>query len=86
MRLLPPSPPDSHSHRHGRLRGDPHHPHRPHHDDLPCRPLRTGFEQLQASGYATLHGRRVGVVTNPTGVTRDVRHIVDVMHADPTSS
>ncbi|MFD7600468.1 exo-beta-N-acetylmuramidase NamZ domain-containing protein [Streptomyces mirabilis] len=46
-------------------------------------PLRTGFEQLQASGYATLHGRRVGVVTNPTGVTRDVRHIVDVMHADP---
>lgn len=46
-------------------------------------PLRTGFEQLQASGYAALHGRRVGVVTNPTGVTRDVRHIVDVMHADP---
>ncbi|MFE3408569.1 exo-beta-N-acetylmuramidase NamZ domain-containing protein [Streptomyces mirabilis] len=46
-------------------------------------PLRTGFEQLQASGYATLHGRRVGAVTNPTGVTRDVRHIVDVMHADP---
>ncbi|MFF1746172.1 exo-beta-N-acetylmuramidase NamZ family protein [Streptomyces mirabilis] len=46
-------------------------------------PLRTGFEQLQASGYAALRGRRVGVVTNPTGVTRDVRHIVDVMHADP---
>jgi uncharacterized protein YbbC (DUF1343 family) len=46
-------------------------------------PLRTGFEQLQASGYAALHGRRVGVVTNPTGVTRDLRHIVDVMHADP---
>lgn len=46
-------------------------------------PLRTGFEQLRASGYAALHGRRVGVVTNPTGVTRDVRHIVDVMHADP---
>lgn len=46
-------------------------------------PLRTGFEQLQASGYAALQGRRVGVVTNPTGVTRDVRHIVDVMHADP---
>ncbi|QIY70093.1 exo-beta-N-acetylmuramidase NamZ domain-containing protein [Streptomyces sp. RLB1-33] len=46
-------------------------------------PLRTGFEQLQASGYAALQGRRVGVVTNPTGVTRDVRHIVDVMHAAP---
>ncbi|WP_018570395.1 exo-beta-N-acetylmuramidase NamZ domain-containing protein [Streptomyces sp. PsTaAH-124] len=46
------------------------------------RPLRTGFERLAADGYAALAGQRVGVVTNPTGVTRDVRHIVDVMHAD----
>ncbi|MFD8611934.1 exo-beta-N-acetylmuramidase NamZ domain-containing protein [Streptomyces sp. NPDC059631] len=46
------------------------------------RPLRTGFERLAADGYAPLAGQRVGVVTNPTGVTRDVRHIVDVMHAD----
>ncbi|MGR6969446.1 exo-beta-N-acetylmuramidase NamZ family protein [Streptomyces cynarae] len=45
--------------------------------------LRTGFERLAADGYAQLAGRRVGIVTNPTGVTRDVRHIVDVMHADP---
>ncbi|MEU8793346.1 DUF1343 domain-containing protein [Streptomyces sp. NPDC048643] len=44
--------------------------------------LRTGFERLAASGYASLRGGRVGVVTNPTGVTRDVRHIVDVMHGD----
>ncbi|MGW1890951.1 exo-beta-N-acetylmuramidase NamZ family protein [Streptomyces sp. NPDC002004] len=44
--------------------------------------LRTGFERLSADGYALLAGRKVGVVTNPTGVTRDVRHIVDVMHAD----
>ncbi|GGX49867.1 exo-beta-N-acetylmuramidase NamZ family protein [Streptomyces fructofermentans] len=46
------------------------------------RRLRTGFERLAASGYSLLAGDRVGVVTNPTGVTRDVRHIVDVMHAD----
>lgn len=46
------------------------------------RPLRTGFERLAAEGYAPLRGQRVGIVTNPTGVTRDVRHIVDVMHAD----
>ncbi|MGW5325886.1 exo-beta-N-acetylmuramidase NamZ family protein [Streptomyces sp. NPDC004014] len=44
---------------------------------------RTGFEQLSADGYRLLDGRRVGVVTNPTGITRDARHIVDVMHADP---
>ncbi|MFE0173968.1 exo-beta-N-acetylmuramidase NamZ domain-containing protein [Streptomyces sp. NPDC059002] len=43
---------------------------------------RTGFERLAADGYRLLEGQRVGVVTNPTGVTRDVRHIVDVMHAD----
>ncbi|WP_306319316.1 MULTISPECIES: DUF1343 domain-containing protein [unclassified Streptomyces] len=44
--------------------------------------LRTGFERLVDSGYAVLAGQKVGMVTNPTGVTRDVQHIVDVMHAD----
>ncbi|MFJ3902731.1 exo-beta-N-acetylmuramidase NamZ domain-containing protein [Streptomyces sp. NPDC090025] len=44
--------------------------------------VRTGFERLAADGYAALSGRRVGVVTNPTGITADARHIVDVMHAD----
>ncbi|MFI1202945.1 DUF1343 domain-containing protein [Streptomyces sp. BHT-5-2] len=50
------------------------------------RKVRTGFDRLAADGYRLLDGRRVGVVTNPTGVTtarRAVRHIVDVMHADP---
>ncbi|MEU2185013.1 exo-beta-N-acetylmuramidase NamZ family protein [Streptomyces thermolilacinus] len=46
------------------------------------RRVRTGFDRLAADGYAALDGQRVGVVTNPTGVTADVRHIVDVMHAD----
>ncbi|MFE6525557.1 exo-beta-N-acetylmuramidase NamZ domain-containing protein [Streptomyces sp. NPDC057794] len=44
--------------------------------------LRTGFERLARDGYALLEGQKVGIVTNPTGITRDVRHIVDVMHAD----
>ncbi|WP_405611134.1 exo-beta-N-acetylmuramidase NamZ domain-containing protein [Streptomyces sp. NBC_00076] len=47
-----------------------------------ARRRRTGFENLAANHYAQLSGRRTGIVTNPTGVTRDVRHIVDVMHAD----
>ncbi|MEU6472789.1 DUF1343 domain-containing protein [Streptomyces massasporeus] len=46
------------------------------------RPLRTGFERLAHDGYALLDGQKAGIVTNPTGVTRDARHIVDVMHAD----
>ncbi|MBL1107658.1 DUF1343 domain-containing protein [Streptomyces sp. 5-8] len=45
--------------------------------------LRTGFERLEADGYSVLDGRRVGIVTNPTGITRDTAHIVDVMHGDP---
>lgn len=45
--------------------------------------VRTGFDRLAADGYRLLAGEKVGVVTNPTGITPDVRHIVDVMHADP---
>ncbi|MFD9937069.1 exo-beta-N-acetylmuramidase NamZ domain-containing protein [Streptomyces massasporeus] len=44
--------------------------------------LRTGFERLAHDGYALLDGQKAGIVTNPTGVTRDAGHIVDVMHAD----
>ncbi|MFE2850905.1 DUF1343 domain-containing protein, partial [Streptomyces lavendulae] len=43
----------------------------------------TGCERLAADGYAELAGQRVGVVTNPTGITADARHLVDVLHADP---
>ncbi|WP_370411334.1 exo-beta-N-acetylmuramidase NamZ domain-containing protein [Streptomyces fradiae] len=46
------------------------------------RRVRTGFDRLAADGYAPLAGQRVGVVTNPTGITADARHLVDVMHAD----
>lgn len=46
------------------------------------RRVRTGFDRLAADGYALLKGERIGVVTNPTGITSDVRHIVDVMHPD----
>ncbi|POX39017.1 DUF1343 domain-containing protein [Streptomyces sp. Ru73] len=46
------------------------------------RRVRTGFDLLAADGYALLSGQKVGMVTNPTGVTPDVEHIVDVMHAD----
>lgn len=49
--------------------------------------VRTGFDRLAADGYRLLEGRRIGVVTNPTGITTSggspgIRHIVDVLHAD----
>ncbi|MFE2547744.1 exo-beta-N-acetylmuramidase NamZ domain-containing protein [Streptomyces sp. NPDC059355] len=54
----------------------------PDHADAAAERVRTGFEQLAADGYGLLAGRRVGVVTNPTGITADARHLVDVLHAD----
>ncbi|MFB6861873.1 exo-beta-N-acetylmuramidase NamZ domain-containing protein [Streptomyces virginiae] len=48
----------------------------------PAGRVRTGFERLAADGYAVLAGQKVGVVTNPTGITADARHLVDVLHAD----
>ncbi|WP_089103026.1 exo-beta-N-acetylmuramidase NamZ family protein [Streptomyces hyaluromycini] len=45
--------------------------------------LKTGFDHLAADGYALLAAQKTGIVTNPTGITPDARHIVDVMHADP---
>ncbi|BDH11173.1 exo-beta-N-acetylmuramidase NamZ family protein [Streptomyces hygroscopicus] len=46
------------------------------------RRVHTGFDRLSADGYRLLDGHKAGIVTNPTGVTQDLRHIVDVMHAD----
>ncbi|SDT24075.1 exo-beta-N-acetylmuramidase NamZ family protein [Actinoplanes derwentensis] len=45
-------------------------------------PLRTGLEKLADDGWAAVRGERIGVVSNPTGVDRDYRHLVDRMHAD----
>jgi uncharacterized protein YbbC (DUF1343 family) len=43
--------------------------------------VRTGFEVLHAGGYRELRGQKIGMVANPTAVTRDLTHEVDVMHA-----
>lgn len=42
--------------------------------------MRTGVEVLIGDRYRPLRGRRVGVISNPTGVLPDLRHEVDVMH------
>ncbi|MEV6242555.1 DUF1343 domain-containing protein [Lentzea sp. NPDC051838] len=43
--------------------------------------LSTGAEQLATGGWRKLKGRKVGVLTNPTGVLKDQTHIVDSMVA-----
>jgi uncharacterized protein YbbC (DUF1343 family) len=48
----------------------------------PTRAVRTGVQRLIASRYAEVRGEKIGIVTNPTGILPDLRHEVDVMHAD----
>jgi uncharacterized protein YbbC (DUF1343 family) len=47
----------------------------------PQRPVTTGAQRLERSGWAALRGQRVGVVTNPTGILADLTHVVDAMVA-----
>ncbi|WP_230686945.1 exo-beta-N-acetylmuramidase NamZ family protein [Catellatospora vulcania] len=44
------------------------------------RRVQTGLDQLVADGFAVLAGQKVGVVSNPTGVDADYRHLVDLIH------
>jgi len=44
-------------------------------------PFRTGLDVLQATGFAALRGKRVGVVTNPTGVDRSLRALPEIVAA-----
>ncbi|MGH3648476.1 MAG: exo-beta-N-acetylmuramidase NamZ family protein [Micromonosporaceae bacterium] len=53
-----------------------------HATEVPRQPVTSGLEALEASGWATLAGQKVGVISNPTGVNRDYIHGVDLMHAD----
>lgn len=43
------------------------------------RPVLTGAERLRAEGFARLRGRRVGLLTNPSGVTADLTSLVDLL-------
>jgi uncharacterized protein YbbC (DUF1343 family) len=43
--------------------------------------VRTGAQVLADSGWKALAGQKVGVISNPTGLLADHRHLVDAMHA-----
>jgi uncharacterized protein YbbC (DUF1343 family) len=43
-------------------------------------PVRLGVDVLIERGFAPLRGKRVGLITNPTGVTSDLRSTIDVLH------
>jgi uncharacterized protein YbbC (DUF1343 family)/CubicO group peptidase (beta-lactamase class C family) len=53
---------------------------------LPARPkegpVQTGLDVLRSQGFAMLHGKRVGLVTNHTGRARDGAAAIDLLFAD----
>ena len=42
-------------------------------------PVESGLDVLRANGFADLKGKKVGLITNPTGVDRTVRSNIDLM-------
>ncbi|MBQ3913785.1 MAG: DUF1343 domain-containing protein, partial [Paludibacteraceae bacterium] len=46
----------------------------------PARPVvKPGIEVLRDRGYDVLRGKRVGLVTNPTGVDRQLKSTIDIL-------
>ena len=43
----------------------------------------TGLEMLQRYGFEELLGKRVGLVTNPSGVDRNIRSTIDILYEAP---
>jgi len=45
---------------------------------LSARTVKTGVEMLKAQNFAPIKGKRVGLITNPTGVGRNLQSTVDL--------
>ena len=45
--------------------------------------VKTGLEVLKEQNFKCLEGKRVGVITNPTGVDNSMRSIVDILNEAP---
>jgi uncharacterized protein YbbC (DUF1343 family) len=42
--------------------------------------VRTGIEVLRDRGFDVLQGKRIGLITNPTGVDNALRSTIDILH------
>lgn len=45
--------------------------------------VKTGIEVLKANNFNILDGKRVGLITNPTGVDSNLRSTIDLFHEAP---
>lgn len=45
--------------------------------------IKTGIEVLKSDNFKLLQGKRVGLITNPTGVDNNMRSTIDLLHEAP---
>ncbi|MCX6135007.1 MAG: DUF1343 domain-containing protein [Ignavibacteriales bacterium] len=45
--------------------------------------VKPGIDVLRSRGFDILKGKRVGLITNPTGVSADLEQTVDILHSAP---
>ena len=45
--------------------------------------VKPGVEVLRDNGFRGLEGKRVGLVTNPSGVDRELRSTIDILYEAP---
>ncbi|MDO5665200.1 MAG: DUF1343 domain-containing protein [Bacteroidia bacterium] len=45
--------------------------------------VKTGIEVLKESNFKILQGKRVGLITNPTGVDNNLKSTIDILHETP---
>ncbi|MDH6308720.1 uncharacterized protein YbbC (DUF1343 family) [Dysgonomonas sp. PFB1-18] len=45
--------------------------------------IKTGIEVLKEQKFKVLEGKRVGLITNPTGVDNSMRSTIDILHEAP---
>lgn len=43
--------------------------------------VETGIDVLQKTNYSILKGKKIGIITNPTGVNRNLESTIDLLHA-----
>ena len=45
--------------------------------------IKTGIEVLKEQNFRCLEGKRVGLITNPTGVDNNMKSTIDILHEAP---
>ena len=50
---------------------------------LSAQKVKTGIEVLKSQNFKMLEGKRVGLITNPTGVDNSLKSTIDILHEAP---